>query len=120
MRVLFDHCVPRRFKRLIPGHEVSTAYELGWASLKNGALLKQAAARFEVFVTVDQNVQFQQNLADLPLPVVVLVAADNRFATLAPYASKLLELFSQPLARELIRVESAQRVVRVAPHPLRP
>jgi hypothetical protein len=105
---------------LVTGHEVSTAYELGWASLKNGALLKRAAERFDVFVTVDQNVQFQQNLASLPLPVIVLVAPDNRFATLAPYASKLLELLLQPLARELIRVESTQSVVRVPARPRRP
>jgi hypothetical protein len=89
---------------------------LGWASLKNGALLKRAAERFDVFVTVDQNVQFQQNLASLPLPV----APDNRFATLAPYASKLLEVLLQPLARELIRIQSAERVVRIPVRPLRP
>lgn len=120
MKVLLDHCVPRRFQRLLTGHEVSTAYELGWASLKNGALLKRAAERFEVFVTVDQNVQFQQNLASLPLPVIVLVAPDNRFATLAPYAAKLLEVLGQPLAREMIRIESAQRVVRLPARAIRP
>jgi len=120
VRVLLDHCIPRRFKRLVTGHEVSTAYELGWASLKNGALLKRAAERFDVFVTVDQNVQFQQNLASLPLPVVVLVAPDNRFATLAPYASRLLEVLLQPLGRELIRIESPERVVRIPVRPLRP
>ena len=51
---------------MVTGHEVSTAYELGWASLKNGALLERAAERFDVFVTVDQNVQFQQNLGKPP------------------------------------------------------
>lgn len=120
MRVILDHCVPRRFKRLVAGHEVSTAYELGWASLKNGALLMRARECAEVFVTVDQNLQFQQNLAALPLPVVVLVAPDNRFATLAPYAPKLLEVLSQPLARELIRIESPERVVRLRARPLQP
>ena len=120
MRVLLDHCVPRRFKHLVAGHEVRTAYELGWASLKNGALLLRAGGRFEAFGTVDQNLQFQQNLASLPLPVVVLVAPDNRFATLAPYAPKLLEVLSQPLARELIRIESPEHVVRIPVRALHP
>ena len=48
MRVILDHCVPRRFKRLVAGHDVSTAYELGWASLKNGALLMRARECAEV------------------------------------------------------------------------
>jgi len=120
VRVLLDHCVPRRFKRLISGHQVSTAYELGWAGLKNGALLVRASVQVDAFVTVDQNLQFQQNLAALPLPVVLLVAPDNRFETLAPYAPKLLEVLSQPLARELVRIESPDRVVRVSARQLRP
>ena len=120
MRVLLDHCVPRRFRRLLVGHEVLTTFEMGWADLSNGALLAQARESFDVFVTVDQNVQFQQNLAALPLPVVVLAAPDNRLETLTPYASTLLRVLEQPLARELIRIEGPDRIVRLPARPLEP
>src|SRR5260221_5297029 len=66
LKVLFDHCVPRRFRRLLIGHEVCTAFEMGWAGLSNRALLAEASREFGAFLTVDQNVQFQQNLATLP------------------------------------------------------
>ena len=117
MRVLLDHWVPRRFGRLIGAHEVRTAFEMGWGSLSNGELLAKARGAFDVFVTVDQNVQFQQNLLGLPLPVVVLVAPDNRLETSAPHAPALLQILAQPLARELIRVESTGGVVRLPPRP---
>lgn len=117
MRVLLDHCVPRRFGRLLAGHEVRTTFEMGWATSSNGALLAQARDAFDVFVTVDQNVQFQQNLLLLRLPVVILAAQDNRLATLAPYAPTLLRLLEQPLARELVRIESPERVVRLPAPP---
>lgn len=74
MRALLDHCVPRRFGRLLTAHEVRTTCELGWASLNNGALLAQAKEQFDVFITVDQNVEFQQNLFALPLPAAHVLA----------------------------------------------
>jgi CheY-like chemotaxis protein len=118
VRVLLDHCVPRRFGRLLTGHQVRTAYEMGWSGLGNGVLLAQACQQFDVFLTVDQNVQFQQNLSTLPLPIVVLAASNNRYETLAPYASGVLDWLSRPLARELVRIDVAGQVVRVlARHP---
>ena len=90
-----------------------TAYALGWAGLSNGRLLAEAAKRVDAFLTVDQNVQFQQNLALLPLSVGIMVAADNRFETLAPYAEAVLNWLSQPTTRELVRIESGGKVVRV-------
>ena len=113
MRVLLDHCVPRRFGGLLRGHEVRTAFEMGWASLSNGVLLAQARDAFDLFITVDQNVQFQQNLMNLPLPVVILMAPDNRLETLTPLAPTLLNILAEPVVRELIRIESPERVVRL-------
>ena len=63
MKVLLDHCVPRRFRRLLTGHEVLTAFEMGWAGLGNGAFLAQVSQEFGAFLTVDQNVQFQKESA---------------------------------------------------------
>ncbi|NWG31862.1 MAG: DUF5615 family PIN-like protein [Rhodocyclaceae bacterium] len=90
MRILLDESLPRRLRYAFEGHEVVTVVEAGWSGAKNGKLLALAAARFEVFVTVDQNLQYQQNLAALPLAVVVLKAPDNRLATLLPLVPKVL------------------------------
>ena len=84
MRILLDHCLPKRLKRLFPSHEVKTAQEMGWSGLANGQLLLEAAAAgFSVMLTVDRNISFQQNPDRLPLPIIVLVAKNNRFETLA-------------------------------------
>jgi hypothetical protein len=62
---------------------------------------------------VDQNLQFQQNLMTLPLPIVILAASDNRFETLAPYAPALLALLGKPLTWKLVRIEAPDRIVFV-------
>lgn len=62
MRVFLDHCVPKRLLRLLPKHEVKTAYQMGWAARKNGELLRLVEDDFEVFITVDQSRRHQQNL----------------------------------------------------------
>lgn len=73
MRVLFDQGTPVPLRQFLPGHHVSTAYELGWATLKNGELLSSAEAQgFEVLVTTDANLRYQQNLAARRIAVVVL------------------------------------------------
>ena len=73
MRVLFDQGTPVPLRDHLPGHRVSTAYELSWGSLKNGELLQQAERHgFEVLVTTDQNLKYQQNLASRKIAIVVL------------------------------------------------
>ena len=90
MRVLLDECVDWRLSRHITGHEVATARQMGWAGIKNGELLALTAASFDVFVTVDRNLAFQQNVAALPLPVIVLHGKSNRLADLARLVPQLL------------------------------
>lgn len=72
MRVLLDTCVPRPLRKLLPGHEVSTAQEMGWDALENGDLIRAAEERFDVLITADQHMKFQQNLTGGNLSVVVL------------------------------------------------
>lgn len=72
MRILFDQGTPAPLRRALAGHEVSTAFELGWSNLENGDLLRAAEARFEVFVTTDQNLRHQQNLSGRQLAILVL------------------------------------------------
>ena len=72
MRVLLDECVDWRLLRDLTGHDVKTARKMGWAEVKNGKLLRLAADHFDVFVTVDRNLSFQNKVIDLPLAVIVL------------------------------------------------
>lgn len=73
MRVLFDHGVPAPLRRALVGLEVTTAYERGWSSLVNGELIAAAeAAGYEVLVTTDKNLRYQQNLRGRNLAIVVL------------------------------------------------
>ena len=75
MRVVFDQGTPVPLRNHLSAHQVSTAYELGWGSLENGELLKQAeSAGYEVLVTTDQNLKYQQNLANRKIAIVVLDA----------------------------------------------
>ena len=82
MRLLLDESVPRRLRRALPAHVVKTAVEMGWGGVKNGALMALAAAEFDAFVTVDQNLPYQHNVATLPIAVVVLVAHSNELHVL--------------------------------------
>ena len=90
MKVFVDECVDWRLAREIVGHEVKTAREMGWLTIKNGELLALAASEFEVFVTVDRNLSFQQNLPAFAIAVIVLRAPSNRLTDLKPLVPKLL------------------------------
>jgi hypothetical protein len=61
MRVLLDECVPRALRNDISGHEVRTVAEAGWAGVKNGELLRLAATAFDVLITVDRSLEYQQS-----------------------------------------------------------
>lgn len=90
MKVFLDECVDRRLSRDIVGHEVQTARQLGWTTIENGVLLSLASDHFDVFITVDRNLSFQQNLGALPIAVIVLHAKSNRLADLKPLVPGLL------------------------------
>lgn len=105
MRILLDECLPRRLKKGLTGHEVQTVPEAGWASKRNGALLELAETRFDVFVTVDRNLSFQQDLRRFRIAVVVLVAKGNRESDLRPLIPKLLIALDAAIAGQIVRVE---------------
>jgi len=86
------------------GHDVGTVTQMGWTSLGNGELLRQAASTFDVLLTADQNLEFQQNLAKLPMAVVVLVAPGNRLESLEPLVPALLETLKALKPKTLVRV----------------
>jgi hypothetical protein len=73
MRVLFDQGTPAPLRHLLPDHEVATAYECGWSTLKNGELLASAESEgFMVLITTDTNLKYQQNLSTRTIAIVVL------------------------------------------------
>jgi len=110
MRILFDHCVPRSLRRSLTGHQVKTTAECGWADFNNGDLLAKAALEFDVFLTVDQNIAFQQNLRSIPLSVVVLVATDNRVASLTPLIPALERALASITGRQLVRIHTTGEI----------
>ena len=72
MKILFDQGTPAPLRRALTDHTVSTAYEMGWTQLDNGALLKAAEADFEALITTDKNLRHQRNLAGRRLAILVL------------------------------------------------
>ena len=74
MRILFDNGTPRQLRRRLFGHEIETAMERGWDTLTNGVLLDRAKeAGYEVLITTDQGLRYQQNMSNRRLAVVVLM-----------------------------------------------
>ena len=90
-RVLFDEDVPRQLRRDLPEFWVRTVQEQGWSSLQNGELLRVAAQDFDVFVTADKNLRYQQNIAKYEIGVVVLATRDARLPSLRQVISALRE-----------------------------
>jgi hypothetical protein len=90
VRVLLDECVDWRLSRDITGHDVRTARQMGWSAIQNGRLLTLAAEHFDVFVTVDRNLSFQQNINVFEIAVIVLQARTNRLHDLRTLVPALL------------------------------
>jgi hypothetical protein len=88
--VFLDECIDWRLARDIVGHDVKTARQMGWTTIQNGALLTLASQHFDVFVTLDRNLSFQQNLDSFSIAVVVLKAKTSRLADLKPLIPNLL------------------------------
>ena len=106
VKVMIDECIDWRLARDIVGHDVKTARQMGWTTIKNGELLALGTERFDVFVTVDRNLAFQQNLAAFSIAVIVLRARTNRLEDLKPLVPNLLHA-----------IESARSAVGPLPNP---
>lgn len=89
MNILLDECIDRRLAKEIEGHEVATVPQAGWAGIQNGELLRRAQEQFDVFVTVDRNLSFQQNLPQFTIAVIVLQAPTNRLKDIRPLIPQL-------------------------------
>ena len=90
MRILLDENLDWRLERSLSGHTVESVQRNGWAGTKNGELLRRAAGSFDAFITMDGNIVFQQNYAQLPLLLIALRARSNRLADTAPLMPQVL------------------------------
>jgi len=107
MLLLLDECIPRPLKRDLIGHDARHVVDLGWFSKRNGELLQlMLAAQFAALLTVDQNLEFQQNVRASGVGVIVLLARTNRIKELRPLVPQILDALGRLTPGELIRIGS--------------
>jgi len=106
MRILIDECIDERFRKSFPGHDCQTARYAGLAGLENGELLTAAeTAKFDVFLTVDQGIEYQQNLAGRKIAILVFRTKSNRLKNLLPLVPACLARIESSQPGQLIRNE---------------
>jgi len=104
VRILLDECLPRRLKRDLVGHDARTVPEMGWGSKQNGELLRLAEGRFDVFLTVDRNLAFQQDVTQFKIAVVVMVAKSNKYSDLRPHVAGVLGAVGTAAIGQVVKV----------------
>ena len=105
MKVLLDECLPRKLKDHLPGHECHTVPEAGWAGKKNGDLLLLAEkSGFDIFLTLDRGVEYEQNLEGRKIAVILVSAKSSRLADLLPRIPVILTALLSVRLGQLVRV----------------
>jgi predicted nuclease of predicted toxin-antitoxin system len=108
VRVLIDECVDPRVKTLLLDHLVATVHDQGWGELGDGALLAAAQGEFDVLVTIDRKLEFQQNLAKLRIGVVVVRVPKNQFRYYQAIREELLWAIQRVQAGEVVHVDGIE------------
>ena len=106
MRVLIDECVDPRVKTLFADHTVATVYERGWDELKDGPLLMVAQREFDVLLTLDGNLEFQQNLSKYSIGVVVAHVPKNQLRYYQAIRADLIAAIQQVQVGKVIHVRA--------------
>ena len=106
MKLLLDECVTRDLKREFADHEVYTVEEAGFKGLENGNLLRAASGTYDVLITVDRNLPYQQNLTDLEIAILILSAKRNSYLRLKPLIPKALKELGSIKPRQIILVQA--------------
>jgi hypothetical protein len=91
VRVLLDEQLPLDLTGMLEGHSATTVAERGWAGVKNGDLLRRMRGEYDALLTMDQGIEFQQNIAALPFGILVVLAPSNRMVHLLPLVPAILE-----------------------------
>ena len=104
MKILLDESLPKRLKEDLKVHNVKTVPEAGWQGKKNGELLRLMTGKYDVFITADQNLQYQLNLRNTTVAIVVLVAPTNRYQDLKKLIKKLLKQLKSPTFTRVTKI----------------
>ena len=105
MKVLIDECLPRKLKRALAGHDCQTVPEAGLAGLKNGELLSRAEAMgFEVFITLDRGIEYQQRLEDRKLGVLLIRSKSSRLQELLPKVPEIQRALDRISPGQLVKL----------------
>ena len=104
MRVLLDESIPRQLAPRLLGHAVVTVARAGWDGLRNGELLRRAAGQFDVLVTGDQSLEYQQDVPAQPVAVVVVAARNNRVETILGLADRIVAAIEAATPGSVTRV----------------
>ena len=108
MELLLDECVTHDLKRDLSTHEVATTVEAGFGGLENGELLRAASGVFDVLITVDRNLQFQQNIRSLRIAVLILVAGGVTYDDLKPMTPQLEDALKLIRPGEIVVIETSK------------
>ncbi len=106
MRLLIDECIPRKFKASLTthGHKCLTVPEAGFAGKKNGELLSAAEGHFDVFITLDRGIQYQQNIKGRRIGLIIIRAKSNRLADVRPHAPECLVALQTIASGEVVQI----------------
>jgi predicted nuclease of predicted toxin-antitoxin system len=105
VKLLLDECVTRHLTRDLAGHEVHTVEDAGFKGLENGDLLKAASGAYEVLITADRNLPYQQNLAGLNIAILILAAKRNSYVRLKPLIPRALSALETLKVGDVVRIE---------------
>jgi hypothetical protein len=106
MKRLIDECLPRKLKHSLVDHSVNTVPEMGWAGKKNGELLRLMTDIVDVFVTIYNNLEYQQQIAGLPVSFVLLSAKNNKLETLLPLMEDVRKVLETIRPGEVVRIRA--------------
>ena len=106
MQILLDECVPKPLKRELTDYQIRTVVEMGWSGKKNGELLRLMNQNsFDILLTADQNLRYQQNLQENDIAVVVMIAASNRLSDLIPLIPNVRRALETIVAGEVVEIK---------------
>lgn len=106
MRLLLDESVPMQLRSMLGGHDVWTVMHMGWGGKSNGELLALAQEEFDAFITLDTNLEHQQNMTKVDIPVILLIARRSRIDYLEPLVPRMLESLQSLKQGQVIRIEA--------------
>src|SRR5262245_30573578 len=104
MRILLDECVPQPLRNDLTGHDVRTVRQMGWTGIQNGDLLRLAEEAFDLFLTVDRSLQYQQNLSSTRITIIVLVAKSNSYQDLRPLMPSVVQALPTLQSGQLVHI----------------